>query len=100
MITPKKIVVGFFYTLGSGYAARAFSWRGLFGVHTWIATKRQGADHYSVYQVVGWNLYRGRSAVSVSRTDALDGRGARATRIPMPLSGRAANTSALRGSDS
>ena len=49
------------------YGARAYNWRGAFGIHTWIATKRRGADHYSVYQVVGWNLYRGRSAVSVSR---------------------------------
>lgn len=49
------------------YGARAYNWRGAFGIHTWIATKRQGADHYSVYQVVGWNLYRGRSAVSVNR---------------------------------
>ncbi len=49
------------------YGARAYNWRGAFGIHTWIATKRQGAKHYSVYQVVGWNLYRGRSAVSVSR---------------------------------
>ena len=49
------------------YGARAYNWRGAFAIHTWIATKRQGANHYSIYQVVGWNLYRGRSAVSVSR---------------------------------
>ncbi len=47
------------------YGARAFNWRGAFGIHTWIATKREGADHYSIYQVLGWNLYRGQSAVSV-----------------------------------
>jgi len=49
------------------FGARAYNWRGAFGIHTWIATKRRGAKHYSVYQVVGWNLYRGRSSVSVSR---------------------------------
>ena len=48
------------------YAARAFNWRGAFAVHTWIASKRAGADHYRVYQVIGWNLYRNRSVVSVT----------------------------------
>jgi hypothetical protein len=45
------------------YAARAFNWRGLFAVHTWIATKAPGAPHYTVYQVVGWNLRHGGSVV-------------------------------------
>lgn len=36
------------------YAARAFSWRGAFGTHTWIAAKRRGALEYRVYQVLGW----------------------------------------------
>lgn len=39
------------------YAARAFSWRGLFAVHTWLAVKSQHAKSYTVYQVVGWNQY-------------------------------------------
>ena len=47
------------------YAARAFNWRGIFGVHTWIATKGPGAHAYVVYQVVGWRLYRGLPVVSV-----------------------------------
>ncbi len=54
------------------YGARAYNWRGAFGIHTWIATKRRDAERYSVYQVIGWNLYRGRSAVSVSRVTAPD----------------------------
>ncbi|MES1930016.1 hypothetical protein SADO_12199 [Salinisphaera dokdonensis CL-ES53] len=37
------------------YAARAFSWRGLFAVHTWVATKPAGAQTYTVHQVTGWN---------------------------------------------
>jgi len=37
------------------YAARAFSWRGLFAVHTWVGTKAAGAPHYTVHQVTGWN---------------------------------------------
>ena len=31
------------------YAAQAFSWRGTFGVHTWVATKRSGAAKFTVY---------------------------------------------------
>lgn len=37
------------------YAARAFSWRGLFAVHTWVATKPAGAAAYTVHQVTAWN---------------------------------------------
>ena len=48
------------------YAARAVRWRGYFGVHTWIAAKRRGADEYTVYEVTGWRLRRGNSAVSIS----------------------------------
>lgn len=38
------------------YAARAFNWRGVFGVHTWIATKVSGVKSYTVHQVIGWRL--------------------------------------------
>ena len=37
------------------YAARAFNWRGIFGVHTWIATKERDASGYHVHQVMGWH---------------------------------------------
>ena len=47
------------------YAARAFSWRGLFGVHSWIATKRESAPAYTVYQVVGWRALHGQPALTV-----------------------------------
>lgn len=40
------------------YAARAFSWRSLFAVHTWLATKDKDAKNYNVYQVVGWRKWR------------------------------------------
>lgn len=36
------------------YSARAFNWRGLFAVHTWVATKRDGATGYTLHQVTGW----------------------------------------------
>lgn len=45
------------------YAARAFSWRGIFGVHTWIAYKPAGAAHYSRLEVVGWGVRRGGVAI-------------------------------------
>jgi hypothetical protein len=48
------------------YASRAFSWRGAFAVHTWLAAKPPGAERYTRYEVIGWNLYGGRSAVSIS----------------------------------
>lgn len=49
------------------YAARAFRWRGAFAVHTWIATKPQGSDHYTRFEVFGFNVARGRSAVRIQR---------------------------------
>ncbi len=53
------------------YAARAFNWRGLFAVHTWIALKPAGAPAYTVHQVLGW---RGRDGGRVvdSRFDVPD----------------------------
>ncbi|SES29253.1 Protein of unknown function [Vreelandella subterranea] len=36
------------------YAARAYNWRGAFGVHAWIATKAQDADYYRLHQVLSW----------------------------------------------
>ncbi len=45
------------------YAARAFNWRGIFAVHSWIAVKPENAREYTVYQVLGWNLLRGDSTV-------------------------------------
>ena len=48
------------------YAARAWGWRGWFGVHTWVAVKPSNANAYKVYEVIGWRLRSGRSAVTVS----------------------------------
>ncbi len=47
------------------YAARAWGWRGYFGVHTWIAAKPASAGSYTVYEVIGWRLRYGDSAVVV-----------------------------------
>jgi hypothetical protein len=46
------------------YFARALNWRGIFGVHTWIATKPENSAEYTVHQVIGWRLYRNLPAVS------------------------------------
>jgi hypothetical protein len=46
------------------YGAKAWSWRGWFAIHTWIATKGTGEATYTVYDVVGW---RGRNGGSVLR---------------------------------
>ena len=45
------------------YYARALNWRGIFGVHTWIATKPKNAPEYTVHQVIGWRVFRGLPAV-------------------------------------
>jgi hypothetical protein len=50
------------------YAARALGWRGLLGVHTWIAVKPSLAPSYTRYEVIGWGVDRGAPAVRVNRT--------------------------------
>ncbi|EXI87397.1 MAG: hypothetical protein AW11_02525 [Candidatus Accumulibacter regalis] len=52
------------------YAARAFGWRGIFGVHTWIATKDSDADRYTRLEVVGWGVSRGMDAVRIHYGEA------------------------------
>jgi hypothetical protein len=53
------------------YAARAYNWRGIFAVHTWIATKEKNAKTYTVHHVLGWNERRGQPVV-VSAMDVPD----------------------------
>ncbi len=45
------------------YAARTYGWRGIFGAHTWIALKPQGAEHWERLEVVGFGVSQGRPAV-------------------------------------
>ncbi|HEY5310277.1 MAG TPA: DUF3750 domain-containing protein [Casimicrobiaceae bacterium] len=54
------------------YASRAFGWRGAFADHTWLAAKAQGADHFTRFEVIGWNGGGGRSVVSISGQRAPD----------------------------
>ena len=49
------------------YAAKVWGWRGWFADHTWVAAKPAGAEHYTVYEVIGWRLYRGNPAVRIAR---------------------------------
>ncbi|MEX2449715.1 MAG: DUF3750 domain-containing protein [Rhodospirillales bacterium] len=55
------------------YAARAYSWRGTFGVHTWIAVKPEGATAYTVYEVIGWRAYYDEPVLVITER-APDGR--------------------------
>lgn len=54
------------------YAADAFSWRGWFAVHTWIAIKEENAEQYSVYEVVGWRVKQGLPALHRYKTRTPD----------------------------
>ena len=55
-IIEKQAVIEF-------YGADAFSWRGWFAVHTWVAIKPEDAAEYTVYEVTGWQVKRGLSAI-------------------------------------
>ena len=46
------------------YAARTRGNKKALAVHTWIATKRKGADHYIISQIFGWRLSRRGTALN------------------------------------
>lgn len=54
------------------YSARAVSWRGWVGVHTWVAVKRSNAPEFVVHEVMGWRLKR-TGTVLVARNRPADG---------------------------
>jgi len=54
------------------YAARAWGWKGVFAVHSWIVLKHAGSNDYDRYEVVGWGVNRGAPAVRKNR-HAADG---------------------------
>ena len=56
-VTPEAVV--------QVYAARAWGWRGYFGVHTWVAVKPAGAATYTVYEVIGWRLRHAGTALAI-----------------------------------
>jgi len=53
------------------YSARVIGWRGVFGVHTWIAVKPAAAAEYTVYEIIGWRL-RSQDTALVVRHRAPD----------------------------
>ncbi len=55
------------------YGARAYNWRGYFGIHTWIAVKPTDAPRFTIYEIMGWRAYRGGDALAIS-SRAPDGR--------------------------
>lgn len=54
------------------YGADAYSWRGWFAIHTWIAVKPKDAAEYTVYEVVGWRLKQGLPALHHYQTTTPD----------------------------
>ncbi|NBV05694.1 MAG: DUF3750 domain-containing protein [Proteobacteria bacterium] len=56
------------------YSAKAYSWRGKFSQHTWIATKEKNADSYLIHFVVLWGTYFGSDGVVVTQRDLPDRR--------------------------
>ena len=53
------------------YAARAARWRGVFGVHSWIAYKKADARQYVRAEVIGWGA-RYKQTVVVKRNGIPD----------------------------
>lgn len=49
------------------YYARAFSWRGYFGIHPWFAWKKSEDSQYTVAQVTSWNIKRSGSSISIRK---------------------------------
>ena len=49
------------------YGANVWGVRGYFAMHTWIATRPPGEHEFSIFEVIGWKLRRGKSVVNVSR---------------------------------
>ncbi|MBM5782149.1 MAG: DUF3750 domain-containing protein [Pelagibacterales bacterium] len=54
------------------YSAKAYSWRGKFSQHLWIATKEKNAESYLVHYVVLWGTHFGSDGVMVMQEDLPD----------------------------
>ncbi|MEM7207235.1 MAG: DUF3750 domain-containing protein [Pseudomonadota bacterium] len=48
------------------YGARTWGKKGIFAIHTWIVVKPSGSDDFKRYEVIGWRLRYGRSALKIS----------------------------------
>jgi len=47
------------------YSARTWGTKQAFSVHTWISTKKSGANHYTSYEIIGWKLRRNNTALVI-----------------------------------
>jgi hypothetical protein len=47
------------------YGAKAWSWRGWFAIHTWIAAKHTGETSYTVYDVIGWRSHHNQPVLKI-----------------------------------
>src|SRR5260221_222290 len=49
------------------YGARTWGWKGIFGVHTWVAAKPTDAAHWTVYEVnvLGLSFGLGQSGLKL-----------------------------------
>jgi hypothetical protein len=47
------------------WGARTRGAKGIFGVHTWVAVKAQGAAEFTVYEIIGWRLRWSDSALVI-----------------------------------
>jgi hypothetical protein len=47
------------------WGARTRGAKGIFGVHTWVAIKPEGAAEFTIYEVVGWRLRWSDSALVI-----------------------------------
>jgi hypothetical protein len=54
------------------YSAPTVGWRGAVADHSWIAYKPAGAEFYTRYEVLGWNVRRNRPAISETQTKTPD----------------------------
>ena len=77
------------------YASRAFSWRGAFADHMWLAAKAEGADRFTRYEVIGWYGGGGRSVVSASDQRAPDEEWFGVRAAPHPVMSAASDADAI-----
>jgi hypothetical protein len=45
------------------YSARTWGAKKVLAVHTWVSTRKSGESHYTSYEIVGWRLKYGDSAL-------------------------------------
>lgn len=49
------------------FRAKVWGVRGIFADHTWLATKPEGGEDYTVYEVIGWRKYRNMPSLRIEQ---------------------------------